>query len=62
VTERGHQLAQWPGFAAFLVRRESAVALLGFIVGPLLAIAAGMVGGAMAARRQRSGGLAAGPA
>ncbi len=63
VTERGHQLAQWPGFAAFLVRRESAVALLvGFVVGPLLAVAAGMVGGAIGGRRQGSGGLAAGPA
>jgi hypothetical protein len=63
VTERGHRLAQWPGFAAFLVRRESAVALLvGFIIGPLLAIAAGTVGGAIGGRRQRSGGLAAGPA
>lgn len=55
VTGHGHQLAQWPGFAAYLVRRESAVALLvGFIVAPLLAIGAGTVGAAIGGRRQLS--------
>jgi hypothetical protein len=62
VTEHGHQLAQWPGFAAYLVRRESAVALLvGFIVAPILAIGAGAVGGAIGASRQQSGRLTTGP-
>jgi hypothetical protein len=63
VAQHGHQLAQWPGFAAYLVRRESAVALLvGFIVAPLLAIAASTVGGAIGVRRQHSARLTTGPA
>ena len=45
VTQHGHSLSQWPGFAAFVVRRESSVALLvGFILAPLLAVAAGEMG------------------
>ena len=53
VTEHGHQLAQWPGFAAYLVRRESAIALLvGFIVAPLLSIAAGVAGGVIGGRHR----------
>ncbi len=60
LTEHGHQLAQWPGFAVFLVRRESAAALLvGFILAPLLAIAAGTLGGAIGGRQQQSGRLTA---
>jgi hypothetical protein len=68
VTEHGHSLAQWPGFAAFLARRESAVALLvGFILAPVSGVAAGAVGGLLGGhrhrgRRHRRRRLAAGPA
>jgi hypothetical protein len=53
-TEHGHQLAQWPGFAAFLVRRASAAALLfGFVVLPILAVASGAAGGLIGGRRRQ---------
>ncbi len=56
VTQHGHQLSQWPGFAAFLARRESAVAVLvGFIGVPLIAIVSGTVGAILGGhRRQRT--------
>jgi hypothetical protein len=54
VTQHGHSLSQWPGFAAFLVQRESSVALLvGFTLAPLLAVAAGAVGGVLGDRHRR---------
>jgi hypothetical protein len=58
VTERGHNLAQWPGFDAFIVRRETGVAVLFGVVGvPLLGVATGLLGGVLgrgSRRRSRS--------
>jgi hypothetical protein len=62
VTEHGHQLEQWPGFAAFLAQRESAVALLiGFVGAPAIAVASGAVGGALGSLTHRWRQPAAGP-
>jgi hypothetical protein len=53
VTQHGHRLQQWPGFDRFLVRRESAVAVLfGFVVAPALGIASGVLGGLLGSRRR----------
>jgi hypothetical protein len=54
ITQRGHNLQQWPGFASFLARREAAVAtLVGFIAIPLITIVCGALGGAVSGKRQQ---------